>query len=952
MVSYLRDNILRIKKVRIKNFRGYGENPDSDDKYYEFDNLNKNMVLFSGHNGFGKTSFFDAIEWCLMDDINRLKRLVEVYGVTGLKDKHYLKFFSKGDSLNKRNEREIDVELTFDDGTVIKRTSRCDTLKLSNSHNYSSSLFINSSEIKEDENSNSCEKAMSRLLLGNDNFVLLSNLLKSNFLGQETINEFLRKDDPKTRKSTLMKLLSYDDIEEIYKKATKLKHSRKLSSLKKEYRDKIENYKNNKKSISDKFTNLNMTTVENYIIQMNNNLKYLLDIIKNDDFIKNIPTQIDKISHFDFSNIKNNIEIIEGQRRLLESLVSSIDQNMKLLVSESFKVNKVVLLEEYLTTIKSYSELEFIKSYPLNEKTEALKKVSTNISEIKTKLEKINNLKNSQSLYKGLVLNNLLNQIDIKENLIKGEFWILYGEITKIFNGLFVEFSEYKEVVTKNKDEFDNVIRDMNINNIKITYNDLNQERLILNNDIKSKTETRDLLTTVNTEYCNVLDMLKNYIIKNNNVTECPVCLNNNFSDNKYSKIFGDNNEFSSTSDKLIKIIEHSISNEDKRVNEIELTISAIQKKYSEINSRIKTEFIDTFIRKVNLFNDMYKSFVDDISIELESTSKIANDDLKKYIEESSKISNQIKAYEDIMKKYAENNSIIKNETIIEKMNEVQKEKIALESKIINELHFIVLPTMEEIIREISSIKDEKFNLYYEKGINNLKKESEYEIVKKDKLESLIKFINEKIIAFKLNDDDYITLNEYNNLDFNILNAENAISIIEDQEDLINKILDDSSLIYKNITEKVLKNHNIINWIYDSINPHPNYRSAHLNIKNDGILVTDESGEICLDHIYSSAQMNVLALSIFLGIGLNEQFSNLGQLFLDDPIQSMDDIKIYSFIDLLRAILDSSSKCKNLVISTHDDNFAKLVSIKMRNKDIVHYNFQGYFEEGPIYKKI
>lgn len=107
-----------------------------------------------------------------------------------------------------------------------------------------------------------------------------------------------------------------------------------------------------------------------------------------------------------------------------------------------------------------------------------------------------------------------------------------------------------------------------------------------------------------------------------------------------------------------------------------------------------------------------------------------------------------------------------------------------------------------------------------------------------------------------------------------------------------------------------------------------------------------------MDQIFSSAQLNILALSIFLGLGLSQEYSSIKQLFLDDPIQSMDDVNILAFIDVLRAILDSNSKHKKIILSTHDDNFAKLLSIKMRNRSFVEYKFISYGNEGPIIERI
>ncbi len=68
---------------------------------------------------------------------------------------------------------------------------------------------------------------------------------------------------------------------------------------------------------------------------------------------------------------------------------------------------------------------------------------------------------------------------------------------------------------------------------------------------------------------------------------------------------------------------------------------------------------------------------------------------------------------------------------------------------------------------------------------------------------------------------------------------------------------------------------------------------------------------------------------------------------MDDPIQSMDDVNILAFIDVLRAIMDSKYSNKHIVVSTHDEDFAQLLSIKMRNRKMVQYRIVGYTEEGP-----
>ncbi len=50
-------------------------------------------------------------------------------------------------------------------------------------------------------------------------------------------------------------------------------------------------------------------------------------------------------------------------------------------------------------------------------------------------------------------------------------------------------------------------------------------------------------------------------------------------------------------------------------------------------------------------------------------------------------------------------------------------------------------------------------------------------------------------------------------------------------------------------------------------------------------------------------------------------------IFIDDPIQSMDSINILSTIDLIRSIVFNQKK--QIVLSTHDDNFFNLLQKKI-----------------------
>lgn len=130
----------------------------------------------------------------------------------------------------------------------------------------------------------------------------------------------------------------------------------------------------------------------------------------------------------------------------------------------------------------------------------------------------------------------------------------------------------------------------------------------------------------------------------------------------------------------------------------------------------------------------------------------------------------------------------------------------------------------------------------------------------------------------------------------------------------------------------------LINTIYKKIDPHPEFKRIDFSCSfpENGnpklqVYITDEDGNNIVSPTlsFSSAQINVLSLSIFLAKAINA--TNAGNsvdcIFIDDPVQSMDSINVLGVIDLLRSI--SINLGKQIIISTHDDNFHALLKQKL-----------------------
>ena len=154
----------------------------------------------------------------------------------------------------------------------------------------------------------------------------------------------------------------------------------------------------------------------------------------------------------------------------------------------------------------------------------------------------------------------------------------------------------------------------------------------------------------------------------------------------------------------------------------------------------------------------------------------------------------------------------------------------------------------------------------------------------------------------------------------------------------------------------------LINKLFSRIYPHPFYRNLRLkldyNSRGNNILTfecQDEKGGNFINPIwtFSTAQVNVIAVSVFLAMAMQQQCTRLATILMDDPIQSMDDINILSFIDILRSCSDERHTDaeqlghKQIILSTHDDKIHRLMMNKFRFLSAKSITLTEYTERGP-----
>jgi DNA repair exonuclease SbcCD ATPase subunit len=146
----------------------------------------------------------------------------------------------------------------------------------------------------------------------------------------------------------------------------------------------------------------------------------------------------------------------------------------------------------------------------------------------------------------------------------------------------------------------------------------------------------------------------------------------------------------------------------------------------------------------------------------------------------------------------------------------------------------------------------------------------------------------------------------------------------------------------------------ILDVLYGRLRPHPVLDRLRLDIGS-----FDEKGEVRfvayspgteanVSTIFSSAQLNAVAVCVFMAMNLAISRSQAAFALLDDPIQNMDDFNVLGLLDLLRGLIGE----RQFVVSTHDEQIGELLRRKLRplapGAQTILHRFLSYRGDGPF----
>lgn len=144
-----------------------------------------------------------------------------------------------------------------------------------------------------------------------------------------------------------------------------------------------------------------------------------------------------------------------------------------------------------------------------------------------------------------------------------------------------------------------------------------------------------------------------------------------------------------------------------------------------------------------------------------------------------------------------------------------------------------------------------------------------------------------------------------------------------------------------------------ISHIYEKIEPHKRFRRLQYQIEfsDDGKpelyvkVLNDKEDGVVPELFFSSAQLNTVALSVFLGGALSAYNPKVKTIFIDDPIGHFDDLNVLSFIDVIRTIISETDW--QIIISTHEENFYEIMKVKL-NPQYYNSKFLVFKDEGTV----
>lgn len=1029
---------MKFKKVEIQAFRAYDKVEDGTfDFIRKEDGKSADFISLYAPNGFGKTSFYDAVEYGITNNIDR--------------------FLRKGNGKDTFNSVKSERNIRSNNKQYFLR------------NNYSADNLLSYIKLykvgEESPIETKIEKPKTKAGYDYkfDPKETINKEFKTVILSQEWIDAFLKEDKPEGRYETFIEYFGDKKIDEYYKKLTILIAfiNKKIETLTKELSGiqlelKFEGDKDILKKVNEKINLLKKegeplkeidesyseTDALNFsnnisertsdldfeIKKANDNIKYLDIFLKGNEEIdgmvkyfdskrqiENIEMQLNEnyslLEKFErkqkFTNEIDSInklnEELRTKKHNLESIQKDFKEYEKIFkeISEKSKESEELRSElsnvaKILNTLKQNESENTTKQSSLQNQISDLEKIISELPEIKESISNINEkLKESnikvvdlqakitslekQKILVEISINNIKTSIqEIKASVYPSVSDEVYSDNAKIIDELTqiekLLMNENKDLIEINSkiEASENFQKEVEqfiskgseiVNKSQASVCPLCEQQYESFSDLASKISNNRLLSNV------LSGLLNDRDYKNKNITTINEALKSKREillgeittkleriENNFATILDDLKKQLDSKSELTKEIELNTN----ILNDVVLklngkTIEAFEKETQSSLSKLKSEF-ESFINK----NEELKKLIISESLKLD----IAKQQSLKILTELDSLNNNavyLRVIEFFKVNYVETkiNENVLNDELAKSLNNKQTnvdKEIKLKKEIDDLNTTLNSFKIEDVQKRIDLI--EKTKELCNKIIIGFEQEVKSKLgieLKEYNLELFTKFVEDR----KKIDNEEVNKLELKIKDYNLLAKlkENVTPYLKYEKAKVKE--NDTKARIEFLKNKVAKKLNtelksvavyltqqidsffyegLINDLYRKIDPHPDYKTVTFKCdfsdtkpKLNVCVYKEKLDELIIPNLYfSTAQLNILSLSVFLAKALNakdEKGNALECIFIDDPIQSMDSINILSTIDLLRSIVVNHKK--QIILSTHDENFHNLLKKKM-----------------------
>lgn len=861
--------MVRLNQVKIKNFRNFqGE--------HKFDFF-KDITIFLGDNGNGKSSIFDAIQWCISGKIAR-------FGNNSTESLRDILINNKAD--------DCFVEMLFSNNLKLKRSiSR-------NSNITVSCQDENGRIVRGEENVKGCvNEAFKKLQNSNFDF---QESLKASLLAQDQVLNLIANDGPKDRYRSISSILGMDEITNLKQNFEKVRNliENKISDKRKSEKECEEEIESQKSKLK-KYKELNIEKISEFNFDDKQNEK--IRLMKEKDQIKNT------LDNFNLLQVK--IGGIIQNLNLITETINTIDFDIKRLKSEKEEIIKDCALidSDFEQNEKNIEQAEKEAKLLFQNKKyqDELKKIENKLLNFELSIEVDENIQqrlyeSQRSLDKYTYTLSMFKEyndlLQNRENIPK-----FIDELKQKFNQLDIELQEKQNKIISLKSEF------------------LSDEK----NDI-------DLLVKMVQEASEFVNVHKNF--KNN----CPVCNQRvvNISkhlDERVDYLLHKINiatERISNNKRRIKEVEGEILNIKDERNLTKSNISNLKLQYEEVEKKINIIEGDYLYTKENFNLDSDKLIlkINDLHDNIEKQTqylqlKNEKHKLKLKLEEISGMEFSGLNLERLLEKK-------------ELLNGKQDDLLAQRKKVEENIERLQISlddckSMNKLINECSKFYGISSNIDLSKFLINLKDEKEKKI---DVLSQELKRYEDIIVYNNLKDNLF-------NKEVRLQHIKKSIINLKIKYDIVGKEITHINDLYS-FSRIVNSNRSVIQRYFNYLNPNVStYRNLYFNIDDKAntldieINNNNNNRTVKATSVLSSGQLNVLAISIFIAKNISQFNSDIDFIAIDDPIQNMDDINQFSMIDVL------SQLNKQVIFTTHDAKYVNLFLKKneVRLNDISVY---------------